>query len=97
MKATKTQLTQALRLTLLAMLDLSRQIPNDERLADFNFDLCEIAEQTAKETLKGIVPYDERTERERVTDELINSIDPNTINGAIILSYLKRNRTRQID
>lgn len=40
---------------------------------------------------------DDRSERERVIDWLINDIDPNTSNGSIILSYLKRNRTRQVD
>jgi len=43
--------------------------------------------------------HDDRTERQRVIDELINDndIDPNTTNGSVILSYLKRNRTKQID
>lgn len=41
--------------------------------------------------------YDPRTERQRVVDWLINDIDPNTTNGNIILSYLRRNRTKQVD
>lgn len=40
---------------------------------------------------------DDRSERERVIDWLINDIDPNTTNGSVILSYLKRNRSKQVD
>jgi hypothetical protein len=94
---TDTKTLDALKLTLAAIRDLMRQIPNDERLADFNFDLCERAELTAQEVIAGTTPDDDRTERQRVIDELINDIDPNTTNGSVILSYLKRNRTKQID
>lgn len=88
---------EALKLALHALEDLIHQLPTDERLADYNLDYAESACDTAREVINNTVPYDERTERERVTDELINAIDPNTSNGAIILSYLKRNRTKQVD
>jgi hypothetical protein len=51
----------------------------------------------ANEALKYAEVTDERTERQRVIDELINDVDPNTGNGSMILSYLKRNRTKQVD
>lgn len=94
---TDTKTLDALKQTLAALQDLVRQLPVTELLADYNLDLVERAEQTAKEVIAGAVPYDERTERERVTDELINGIDPNTTNGSVLLSYLKRNRSKQVD
>jgi hypothetical protein len=38
--------------------------------------------------------FDDRTEWERVIDELINRVDPNTTDGSKILSHLKRERTK---
>lgn len=43
---------EALQSTLNAMRDLIRQLPNDESLADFRLDYCEIAEQKAIEAIK---------------------------------------------
>jgi hypothetical protein len=92
-----TKTLDALKLALAAIQDIVRQLPVDEKLADYNLDLLERAEATAKEVISGTVPYDERTERQRVIDELINDVDLNTGNGSMILSYLKRNRTKQVD
>jgi hypothetical protein len=39
-------------------------------------------------------PYDDRSEWQRVIDELINRVDPNTTDGSKILSHLKRERTK---
>jgi len=41
---------------------------------------------------QGNKVFDDRTERERVIDELINEVDPNQIDGSKILSHLKRAR-----
>jgi len=46
------ELLEALKITLKAMLNLSRQIPTNETLADFNFDLCEIAKEKALKAIK---------------------------------------------
>lgn len=81
---------EALKLTLLALLDLVRQLPVDERLAYYNLDLAERAELTAKEVISNTVPYDERTERQRVIDELINELDPAQ---ETIINWLKRKRS----
>lgn len=49
-------LLEALQSTLNAMRDLIRQLPNDESLADFRLDSCEIAEQKAIEAIKKAQP-----------------------------------------
>jgi len=51
------ELLEALEITLKAMLNLSRQIPTNETLADFNFDLCEIAEEKALKAIEKAIKY----------------------------------------
>lgn len=56
-------------------------------------DVLKTIANTANDGLKYANVTDERTERERVIDELINEIDPNTMDGNKMISYLKRNRS----
>jgi hypothetical protein len=45
------KLVEALEVSKKAMIDLVRQLPNDEKLADYNLDYCEIAEQKITDAL----------------------------------------------
>jgi len=53
LKKRNDELVGALEVTLKALIDICTQIPNGETLANYNFDLSEIAQNKAEQALKN--------------------------------------------